>query len=237
MKKVIFLLTSLYLFTSPVFIYANTPNFTNEEEIDNYYDNQKEQIRNYYEGKIEDVYQWRDEELEKTRKWKEDETVKIYKKYLGDNLTWDMIGKYFPENNPNAEEVYWDVLNYPTVDGISKLKIVFFANLDLYNELLAIDQKRKDIDNANKTNTTANNNNIKREESKKDLTKDGSYDNDSVINTKNTEIEKERSSGDINILEENKNIDNMSMKTEEPTKEETTVKLKWYQKIFNWFRK
>lgn len=218
MKKYIIAII-LLIFITPICIHANTPIFTSEAEIDAYYDNQKKEIREYYEGKIEDAYKQRDMELEENRKFLEDGTVEIYKKYFGDNLTWEMIGKYFPENNPNAEEIYWDALNYPTVDGISKLKMIYFVNTDLYEKLKVINKEQLAISTA------------KIEKVKEEVTK---YNISNNTTPKKDEIIKNQTQIEDKIIT---NTDIITTNNEEVIKTEPKIKLRWYQKILKWFKK
>lgn len=227
MKNKSILSFSIFFFSliTPICIFASTPNFTSEAEIDAYYDKQKEEIRDYYGGKIKEVEEWRDEEISKNKKWLQDKTVEIYKKYLGENLTWEMIGKYFPENNPNPEEVYNDTLYYPTIDGISKLKMIYFVNTDLYERLQVINKERIALNNAIM------------EKTKEEIAKYNVVDN---TNTKKEKDIRKDKAITTSIQIEDKiiiNKNNITPNSEDITKKVPEIKLKWYQKIFNWFKK
>lgn len=183
MKNILFLMLPLFLFC-PMLVQANTPIFTNENEIDAYYDKKKKDTREYYEGKIEELYDWKDSEIDRYRKEYKEGVLGIYRKSLGDNLTWDMIDKYLPENNPNPEEIYWDTLYNPYVDGISKIKIMFFINEKLLKEVTEI------INSKNEENTvnTARIEQIKINErdAKKEDNISGNFSKKDIVSDKKT---------------------------------------------------
>lgn len=197
-------------------VYAITPEFKTEAEIDAYYDALKIQNNEKYDSKIQSVLDQRDIDIANLHKKYESEKLEVYKKYFGENLTWEMIKPYFPESNPNPEAIYLDMIKSPTIGGISKMGMITFVNTDLGKKLMAINERekvnlQKKLDIINQK--ISNNNSpakaeLKTQEEKSNL-------NTSVKNREEVKV--------------GPTIENVSIP-------EPIVKLKWYQKIFNWFK-
>lgn len=248
----------LPLVSGPMIASATTPTFQTQEEIDAYYDAQKIQNKENYEQKVQGIKDQLEIDLDNLRKETEAKKLEGQRKIFGENF--EIIKPFLPESNPDPEAIYLDLLKNPTQNGVSRIKILMLYNPELAEKVRLISQRESAIAKSklieinkeicisnygpnSEWNGVNNENgevycrclngyvmgenkkciltsiNNKKEETKKIIEPTKSIPVVSSSNTENKET--------IKTEADNKNIINP----------EPLIKVKWYQKIFNWFKR
>jgi hypothetical protein len=212
----------LPLVSCPMITSATTPTFQTQEEIDAYYDAQKIQNKENYEQKVQGIKDQLEIDLENLHKETEAKKLEAQRKIFGENF--EIIKPFLPESNPDPEAIYLDLLKNPTQNGVSRIKILMLYNPELAEKVHLIMQR--EIANTQKRITEGEavifktKEKIQKEESQKGTT----IKNSSITITPS-------------IIKEDKNILSSNIIEEKVIKPEPVVKVRWYQKIFNWFKK
>lgn len=122
---------------------ATTPVFQTEEEIDAYYDAQKLQNKKDFEQQVEEINKQLQINLDKNHEYFEAEKLEAQRKIFGENF--EIIKPFLPESNPDPEAIYLDLLEKPTQNGVSRIKMLMLYNPELAEEVHLIIQKKSAI--------------------------------------------------------------------------------------------
>ena len=224
----------LPLVSCPIITSATTPVFQTEEEIDAYYDAQKIQNKENYEQKIQGIKDQLQIDLDNIHKETEAKKLEAQRKIFGENFEITQNGvsriKILMLYNPELAEKVHSIIQRESSVAKSKLieinKKICISNYGSKSEWNGVNNENGEVycrclngyvmgENKKCILTSINNN---KEEPKEIIEPIKSTQVVSSSNTENKETLKTES--------DNKNIINS----------ESTIKIKWYQKIFNWFK-
>lgn len=234
-------------------VFAATPTFQTEAEVDAYYDAQKLQVKEKYEEKNQAIIDQMNIDIKNNHEYFDAQRLKLYKEVFGENVDMEMVKPYLKANNPNPEIIYQDVLHFPTINGINKHELINFVNPDLYKKISDINKQQSAIikeksdklnqevcisdfgpygkwdgvrDNSGKINCNCLNGYVIGKD-KKCILK--SINDTKIVTNITSKLEASKEKSNVELPKE-------TIAEKEMTNSKPIIKVKWYQKIFNWFK-